>query len=275
MKHTVIAFAFAALTLHAGASHADALADIKAKGTLTVGIVPNYPPLDMRDPATNKLTGFDVEFGEAIAKKLGISIEWKETSFEQLLSGIKTRRLDAVISGMTDLPPRQEVATFVDYLQSGPQFFTQAKRKAEFADMSAICGKSVGASRRTSLPKEIEKWSASNCVAKNLPPIKYVGTEGSADARTQLRQGRIDAAMQGNETMPYLFAQDPDTYAYIGEPVTMTLFGIALPKEEKGLHEAVAQAVTEIIKDGTYSELTKKWDLSKNNISNVTINGGK
>ena len=49
------------------AAAADLPATIAEKGSITVAAVPNYPPLEFRDPATNALTGFDVELGEAIA----------------------------------------------------------------------------------------------------------------------------------------------------------------------------------------------------------------
>ncbi len=70
-----------------------------------------------------------------------------------------------------------------------------------------------GASRRTSFPREIAAWSEQNCKDN---PVVFVGTEGSADARTQLKQGRIDAAVQGNETLPYVMGLEPNTYMALG-----------------------------------------------------------
>src|SRR5712671_7328469 len=171
--------------------------DITKENSVRVAVVPNYPPMEFRDPATNTLTGFDVELGEALGRKLGVKIAWQETSFDQMMPAISTGRVDAILSGMTDLASRQDTATFVDYLRNGPRFFAQQSRAAEFKDPMALCGKNVGASRRTSFPKNIAAWSDANCGGD---PIKFVGTEGSADARTQLRQGRLDAAVQGGET---------------------------------------------------------------------------
>ena len=142
-----------------------------------------------------------------IAHKLGIKIEWQETSFDQMMPAIATGRVDAIISGMSDLATRHDAASFIDYLHTGPQFFIQQSRAGEFKDMAALCGKNVGASRRTSFPKEIAAWSDAHCAGR---PINVVGTEGSADARTQLRQGRIDAAVQGSETLGYIMEQEPE-----------------------------------------------------------------
>ena len=48
--------------------------ELAKQGSIKVAIVPNYPPMEFRDPATNTLTGFDVELGEALGKKLGHQI---------------------------------------------------------------------------------------------------------------------------------------------------------------------------------------------------------
>jgi len=40
--------------------------EIVKQGGIKVAIVPNYPPLEFKDPATNTLTGFDVELGAAL-----------------------------------------------------------------------------------------------------------------------------------------------------------------------------------------------------------------
>ena len=99
--------------------------EIAKQGSIKVAIVPNYTPMEFRDPATNTLTGFDVELGEALGKKLGIKIDWQQTSFDQMMPAISTGRVDAILSGMTDMASRQDTATFVDYLRSGPRFFAQ------------------------------------------------------------------------------------------------------------------------------------------------------
>ena len=39
--------------------------DIAKRGSIKVALVPNYPPMEFRDPATNTLSGFDIDLGEA------------------------------------------------------------------------------------------------------------------------------------------------------------------------------------------------------------------
>lgn len=265
--------AAAALAAPLATQAEDLPSSIRSRGSITAAIVPNYPPLELRDPATNQLTGFDVELGNEIAKRLGVTMRWQETSFDQMMSSVRTGRADIILSGMSDTAERRGVASFVNYLRSGSQIFTQASRAAEFPAREAFCGKSVGASRRTNYVNVLKAFSDAECVAKGRPEIRIVGTEGSADARTQLRQGRIDAAMQGGETLPYLMAQEPNTYALVGDPVDYTLMGIATAKEAAELQAAIAGALRAILADGTYAALLAKWNLTPSAVAEVTING--
>ena len=90
------------------------------KSTLIAAIVPNYPPFEYKDPATDKLMGFDVDLGEALAAKLGVTLQWQETGFEQMMSALTTHRVDVILSGMTDLPTRRSAVDFLDYITTGP-----------------------------------------------------------------------------------------------------------------------------------------------------------
>jgi len=246
--------------------------EIAKQGSIRVAIVPNYPPMEFRDPATNALTGFDVELGEALGRKLGLKIAWQETSFDQMMPAIATGRVDAILSGMTDMATRQDTATFVDYLRNGPRFFVQQSRAAEFKDALALCGKKVGASRRTSFPKLIAAWSDAHC---GSDPIQFVGTEGSADARTQLKQGRLDAAVQGGETLPYMMDLDPGAYVPIGDIFAVQFSGLALNVKEKALQQAVVDALDALIADGSYRALLAKWKLADYGVEKATINAGQ
>ena len=225
--------AAAALAFMLPAAHAQST---RAKGApITAAIVSNYPPMEFKDPATAKLTGFDVDLGEALAAKLGTTIKWEETSFDQMLSSLATGRVDIILSGMTDLPARRDAVSFIDYLKTGPQFYVAKERAAEYPSMAALCGKKVGASRRTSFPTEIAAWSDANCVKAGKPPIAVTGTDGSADARTQLRQGRLDAAVQGGETLPYLMGQEPNTYSPVGKAFVFQYVGLAVTRKNDAL----------------------------------------
>ncbi|EJM59003.1 polar amino acid transport system substrate-binding protein [Pseudomonas sp. ADAK2 TE3594] len=274
MKNIVIPAVLAGVMASSFTWAAELPASIKDKGEVVVAIMPNYPPMDFKDPATNTLTGLDYDLGNALAERLGVKIKWQETGFEQMINALTTDRVDMVMSGMTDTAERQASVTFVDYFTSGPQFYTLQKNK-DTNEIIDLCGKKVGTSRRTTFPAEIAEWSKANCEAAGKPAINVIGTEGSADARAQLRQSRIDAAMQGSETLPYLKTQEKDMYKTVGLPISKQFTGLGVSKKKPELSEAVKVAMQSMVDDGSYQAILKKWDLELGAIKTVTINAGK
>lgn len=258
----------------ATAAQAEGLPDrIKTAGKVIVANQPNYPPMEYKDPATNTLMGVDIDLGLALAKQLGTAVEWADIGFEQMIASLETGRVDLIHSGMSDLPKRRDALDFVDYMKSGAQFYTSAARSQEFKTPTDFCGKTVGMSRRTSFPDETAKWSMANCEAKGLPAIKVVGTEGSADARAQLKQGRVDGAVQGSETLPYLMTLEKDTYALVGEPITAVYQGIAFSKKDPALRDAYAGALKALMASGEYKAIFAKHGLEGTMLDGIYING--
>ncbi|WP_248803114.1 ABC transporter substrate-binding protein [Pseudomonas sp. MWU13-2100] len=272
MKNFVIPAVLAGVMASSFTWAAELPASIKAKGEIVAAIMPNYPPMDFKNPASNELTGVDFDLGNALAQHMGVKMKWQETSFEQMINALTTKRVDIVLSGMTDTAERQKAVDFVDYFTSGSQFYTLEKNK-DINEMTDICGKTAGTSRRTTFPAEIAAWSTAHCPADKQ--IKVIGTEGSADARAQLRQSRINVAVQGSETLPYLVAQEKNTFKIIGAPMVVQFTGIGVSKENAQLRDAIQTALQSMIADGSYQAILKKWDLSVGAVDNIAVNKGQ
>ncbi len=248
---------------------------IKKAGKIVIATQPNYPPIAYKDPATNQLTGFDIDLGEALAKELGVKVEWQETAFAQMISSLQTARVDIALAGMSDLPARREVVDFIDYMKTGPQFFTTTARAGELKTLEDLCGKKVGASRSTNWPGQMEELSRSICAGKGKPAMTVIGTEGSVDARTQLKSGRLDAAVQGSETLPYFQKQEPNTIVLIGAPFNEGLSGIPVLKTETQLRDAVKEALDRMQAKGVYDQILAKYGLQTSKLAPISVNQGK
>jgi len=71
----------------------------RAKGApITAAHRVELPAAGVQGPGHGPLTGFDVDLGEALATKLGATIKWEETSFDQMLSSLATGRVDIILS---------------------------------------------------------------------------------------------------------------------------------------------------------------------------------
>ena len=239
--------------------------------TLNIAVNAIYPPLEYHDPASNALMGFDIDLGNALAHELGAKIVWQESAFAQLMPSLASQRADLVLSGLNDRVDRRTSADFVDYLNSGAQMFVA---KADpVTDMTQLCGKRIAMSRSTSFPASTTGWSDIHCVQAGHPAMIIVGAEDSAAARMDLRQQRVDAVVQGSETIPYTMQLEPNAYRIVDKPFTVTQQGIAFRKTDTALRAAVASALTTLIQNGTYGQIVDRWHLQSSQAHTVTING--
>ncbi len=94
------------------------LDQIKSAGVIKIGTEGTYAPFTFHDSA-NKLVGFDVEIGEAVAKKLGVKAEFVEGKWDGLIAGLDAKRYDAVINqvGITEAR-KQKYAFSEPYIAS-------------------------------------------------------------------------------------------------------------------------------------------------------------
>jgi len=270
MTRIAIALGLASFVAIAQAHAAELPEPIRQAGALRLTINATYAPMAYRDPADNQLVGLDVDLAHEIAKRLGVKIVWSETPFAELIPSLATKRADFIISGITDRASRRDNADFIDYLTTGPQFFALTESAPKEA--VELCGKKVGTTRSTSFPVEIEKWSGANCEAAGKPAVQYVPGENSIDVRNQLKQGRIDAAVQGSETLPYAQRQEVGKYRVVGEPFSIGYQGIMFRKDDAALREAVTETLAAMIADGTYKVILEKWGLGMHAVSKPMMN---
>src|SRR5690554_5174324 len=92
-------------------SAADLLQDIQQKGAIKVGLEGTYPPFNYQDE-NGKLTGFEVDLAEALAKELGVKAEFQPTKWDGILAALESKRLDVVINQVTISDERKKKYDF-------------------------------------------------------------------------------------------------------------------------------------------------------------------
>lgn len=93
---------------------------IAEQGTITVGTEGTYAPFTYHDEQ-GRLTGYDVEVTRAVAEKLGVTVEFKETQWDAMLAGLASHRFDLVANqvGLTSPERRAKYDVSDRYSYSG------------------------------------------------------------------------------------------------------------------------------------------------------------
>ena len=61
---------------------------ILSTGVLKVGTTGDWDPMTMKDPATNKYKGFDIDVMSELAKDMGVKVEFVPAEWKTIVSGI-------------------------------------------------------------------------------------------------------------------------------------------------------------------------------------------
>jgi len=83
-----------ALAVPPAAAQESALTRILQSGTLRVGTTGDWNPMSMKDPATGRYAGFDVDVMTELAKDLGVEVEFVPTEWKTLVPGIVAGKYD-------------------------------------------------------------------------------------------------------------------------------------------------------------------------------------
>ena len=89
------------------------LQTIKKNGELRVGTTGDWDPMSMKDPATNKYKGFDIDVMKELAKDMGVKVKFVPAEWKTIVAGITADRYD-ISTSVTKTPKRAEVAGFTE-----------------------------------------------------------------------------------------------------------------------------------------------------------------
>lgn len=87
------------------------LAAINERGSLRVVTDADYPPLSMLDNGV--WSGFDVEVGKELARRLGVEVELLHGNWDEVVSGVWGDRWDISVGSMTPTDERERLFHFV------------------------------------------------------------------------------------------------------------------------------------------------------------------
>ncbi|MBT7950225.1 MAG: ABC transporter substrate-binding protein [Gammaproteobacteria bacterium] len=245
-------------------------------GKLVVGVVPQFQPMAFYPEGTGELAGSDPEMMTAIAKKLGLSIEWFPVSFDAMLAGIASRRFDVAITGISDTPERQEHITFIDYMMEAKIFLTLARNPAAITEaLSSSCGHTIAVQRGTVDPEYLQIVNDA-CNKEGLPEAKSLEFTSSSDKKLAVQSARVDVSFFSSVDFPALQQESGDAFAaFVLPELPEELWGIAVNPNDKELANAILKATQEIMDDGSYIAILKKWNVTHLALEAAAINAGK
>ncbi len=231
---------------------------------------PAYPPQSSYDEATGTWEGFDIDVAEEIAKRLGVTVEWKTPSWDLITAGGWNDRWDLSVGSMTITAER---ATVLDF--STPYYYTPAglavQAGSDIASFDQLSGKTIGVCGACTYEFYLERnlnipgYSVEYLVPEDVT-LKTYDTDSTAIQ--DLVIGRLDAVMSAVPTLQGAIDKDKPIQL-LGDPVFYEPLGAAAdkgaPLPPDSFITKVSDIIIEMHSDGTLTQLSMKWygeDLS-------------
>ncbi|MCT2594606.1 ABC transporter substrate-binding protein [Streptomyces sp. N2-109] len=249
---------------------------IKKSGSLKVAAGSDYPPLVFLGSDNKKLVGMEPELMKAIGQVLGVKVKFSKASFDSIIGGVQSRRYDLAIQAMLDKPERQEHVTFVDYFRTSSSILVDQKYAKKVDSLGDLCGRSVAVEKGTAQVDDVEQQDK-KCADAGKPAVKVLVFPNSVGCFQALSTGRADAFVGGTPTVAYQSEKSNGQMKQVGKPYRFLPYGILVSKEDKDkpLVKAVQQAVQQLIDNGAYGKILKKWKIESGALDRAAVNGGK
>lgn len=228
-----------------------AVAEIRARGRLVVGLDIGSNLFSFRDPITGEITGFDVDIAGEVARDIfgtPSHIEYRILSAAERITALQKSEVDIVVKTMTITCERRKQVNFSTvYLDANQRIL--APRDSPITKPSDLSNKRVCVTRGTTSLHQVREIT---------PPPIIVSAEDWADCLVAMQQREIDAISTDDSILAGLVEEDP--YLHIVGPNMATQpYGIGINLDNTTLVRFVNGTLERIRRDGTWNTLYRKW----------------
>ena len=158
---------------------------------IRIGIEAGYPPFSMKTP-DGKLTGFDVDIGDALCEQMKVKCTWVEQEFDGLIPALKVKKIDAILSSMTITDDRKKNVDFTIKYYHTPARFVMKEGSDVKDPLTELKGKKVGVLRASTH----DRFATEVLVPAGINLVRY-GSQQEANLDMVCRSPRCDVGRLG------------------------------------------------------------------------------
>ncbi|MBR2811913.1 MAG: ABC transporter permease subunit [Solobacterium sp.] len=257
MKKT-IRFLMTALLFFLTCSGAAAAAEEEEITTVTPGILSmtteaTFPPYEYYDG--NEIVGIDVEVAQAIAEKLGLTLQITDIAFDSIIPGVQTFKYDMGMAGMTVSEERLEEVNFSESYAKGIQVVIVREDSPiqSIDDLFAEGANNIIGTQSGTTGFLYATWDIEDA---GLGTVRGFGK--TTDALEALKNGQVDCILLDNEPAKALAAGSSGV-KILDAPYVEEEYAICIAKENTALLDAVNEALRQLKADGTLDAIMDKY----------------
>ena len=211
------------------------VAEILDRGTILFGTTGDYRPLSFCEP-DGTYWGFGIEVAKEIAKRIGVGVEFKKTSWPTLTADVlaEPQLFDLAIGGITITDTRRETMLMSDgYLANGKTILCRASEADRYKSLADIDKPEVTVMVN---PGGLNEKFAN----ENLTHANIVVHQKNEEIPTLVAEGAADVMITEITEAPYYVQTDTRLAApLLNAPFTHGEIGVLMQKGQEDLLQMV------------------------------------
>lgn len=239
------------ILVHGIAANADALADIKQRGTLVCGTLGTAPPFSFQDPKSREIVGYDVAFCKAIADALTVKLQVKLIAVDARIPELLQGRVDVVAANLGYTKERAQQIEFSDAYFAGPSKLL-VRKDDHLTSLKQMETKRIAV---------VKGSSSEPAVRKLLPAATVISYPDPTSGFLAILQHKADGLCASELALIKIQHQvDASTpLDIVDQSVYSEQWGIGMRKGEPALRDAVDHALEALEQSGTATAIFDKW----------------
>jgi ABC-type amino acid transport substrate-binding protein len=233
-----------------GARADDAMAQIRARGSMIVGVKADYPPFGFLDGDRN--VGLEIDLLHDIAKDLlgkPAAIAFVPVVSANRFQFLNTGKVDFLFSTVTITEQRKTVVDFSEpYMKSGWQILVK-RSSMGINEASDLAGKTVVV---------VPGSTGEAGLSKLVPSAILLKLPQTSEALDAVDQGRADAFVQ-DAALLYGLSQQKPQYKVVGGSHDDQPIAAACRKGDSAPCDFITKEIEKFRRDGTLAREYRKW----------------
>jgi polar amino acid transport system substrate-binding protein len=232
-------------------AQAKSLDDILKAGEIRVGINPTLPPLGIYNEK-NEIDGFDKDFAEVVAKKLGVKLKIVKVGSPDRIPFVAADKIDFVMGAMTRTSDRAKIIDFTKPVHTEVLGVLTSDRNS-YKDYKEF-------NRKDITLVQVRGTTPVPFIEKNLPDAKVLLLDNYPDLIRAIAQGRGDATI---DVIDFIWrhtkAHKNINWRVVEAPVKVYFCCLGVAKGNYTLRDWLNVALFDLHRDGTIDTLWEKW----------------
>jgi polar amino acid transport system substrate-binding protein len=247
-KGTAIILGLGLLLAGTTAAKADALQDIKSRGTVKIGMLVDFPPYGLMNEQ-NKPDGYDAEVAKLLAQAMGVQLQLVPVTGPNRIPYLLSGQVDLLVASLGITPERAKSVDFSEPY-AAITIGVYGKDDVKVSKAEDLAGKTIAVARASTQDTAVTKVAPQSATIRRF--------DSDAAALQALISGQVPLIGCSNVCYVTIQKLAPGKFSKKFE-LSSQVQGIAVKPGEQQLLGWVNQFIDKVKANGELDKVNEKW----------------